>query len=123
MENSYFEGYLNEISVEELNTILTEPNSEQFILVTKTEDKEIYNFEVELKKIIKKKDLRDNFIYINYGVDENIDELNKMLKTEIKTLPAIIYLKNGELMKFIDSNENLLRASEFDKLLEEYEVE
>ena len=123
LEQSYFEDYLNEISTEELNTILTEPNSEQFILITKTNNEDIYDFEVELKKIIKKKDLRDNFIYLDYTEKENLDELNKILKTEIKKLPAIVYLKNGELMKTIDSTEMLLQASEFDKLLEEYEVE
>ena len=123
LEQSYFDGYLNEIAIEELNTILTEPNSEQFILITKTEDEEVYDFEVNLKKIIKKKDLRDNFIYINYGEEENLDELNKVLETKLKKLPAIVYLKNGELMKAIDSTENILQASEFDKLLEEYEVE
>ena len=123
LEQSYFEGYLNEVSLKELNTILTEPNSEQFILVTKIEDEKIYDFEVELKKIIKKKDLRDNFIYLEYNNEEDLNELNKILKTKIKVLPAIVYIKNGELKKTIDSSESLLQASEFDKLLEEYEVE
>ena len=123
LEQSYFEGYLNEVSLKELNTILTEPNSEQFILITKTEDKQVYDFEVNLKKIIKKKDLRDNFIYLEYNNEEDLNELNKILKTKIKVLPAIVYIKNGELKKTIDSSESLLQASEFDKLLEEYEVE
>lgn len=124
LEQSYFEGYLNEISTNELNTILTEPSSELFILVTETNNENVYNFEIELKKIIKKNDLRDNFIYLDYTDEkDNIDELNKILKSDIKTIPAIVYLKNGEVMKTIDSSEAILQASEFDKLLEEYEVE
>ena len=124
LEQSYFDGYINEISTNELNTILTEPSSEQFILITKTNDEEVFDFEVELKKIIKRKDLRDNFIYLDYTDKENeLNELNNILNTNIKNVPAIIYIKNGELMKIIESEKDILRAEEFDKLLDEYEVE
>jgi len=124
LEESYLEDYLNEISANELKTILTEPSSEQFILITKTNNEDIYNFEIELKKTIKKKDLRDNFIYLDYTDKENeISKLNKILKSEIKTIPAIVYLKNGEIKKTIDSSNNLLTIGDFEKLLEEYEVE
>ena len=124
LEQSYFDGYINEISTNELNTILTEPSSEQFILITKTNNEEVFDFEVELKKIIKRKDLRDNFIYLDYTNKENeLNELNNILNANIKNIPAIIYIKNGELMKIIESEKDILRAEEFDKLLDEYEVE
>ena len=42
---------------------------------------------------------------------------------EYKKGDFVNFKKNGELMKTIDSTEMLLQASEFDKLLEEYEVE
>ena len=50
----------------------------------------------------------------------NLDKQNT--EHENPVLP-LVRDKNGELKKTIDSSESLLQASEFDKLLEEYEVE
>ena len=123
LEQSYFEGYLNEISSKELNTVLTEPSSELFILLTETNNEKIYNFEIDLMKIIKKNNLRDNFIYLDLtNKNEEINDLNKMFNIKLREIPAIIYLKNGELIKVIDSKETLLKAEELEKLIEEYEV-
>ena len=123
LESSYLDGYVSEVNVSDLNNILTEPNSEQFILVTKTGSEEIYNLETELKKVIKNHDLRDNFIYIDYTDKENdIKELNKILNSDIKTIPAVVYYKDGEYVKTIDSSLSILNSGEFEKLLDEYEV-
>ncbi len=121
LESSYLDGYVNKISLNEVNDILTEPSSEMFILVTKTNDEEVYNFEVELAKVIKKNDLRDNFIYIDF-TDGDIAELNKMLGSNISSIPAIIYLRNGEFVKNIDSSISKLKVADFQQLLDEYEV-
>ena len=88
-----------------------------FILVTKTNDDSVHKLESELKKIIKKYDLRDNFIYVVY--DNNIKEINDKLGSKISRVPAIIYYRNGEFIKSIDNN---LSGGEFQKLLDEYEV-
>ena len=81
-----------------------------------------YNFESDLKKIIKKKDLRDNFMFIDYTSNNNYDIINKKFKSNIKSVPAIIYIKNGEFVKSIDSSEHMLNVGDFEKLLDEYEV-
>ena len=123
LESSYLDGYVSEVNVSDLNNILTEPNSEQFILVTKTGSEEIYKLETDLKKVIKNHDLRDNFIYIDYTNKENdIEELNKILNSDIKTIPAVVYYKDGEYVKTIDSSLSILNSGEFEKLLDEYEV-
>lgn len=123
LESSYLDGYVSEVNVSDLNNILTEPNSEQFILITKTGSEEIYKLETELKKVIKSRDLRDNFIYIDYTDKENdIEELNKILNSDIKTIPAVVYYKDGEYVKTIDSSLSILNSGEFEKLLDEYEV-
>ena len=122
LENSYLSGYINQIKVEEIDNILTEPNSDMFVLVTKTDDDNTYNFESDLKKIIKKKDLRDNFMFIDYTSNNNYDIINKKFKSNIKSVPAIIYIKNGEFVKNIDSSEHMLNVGDFEKLLDEYEV-
>ena len=51
--NSYLSGYLNEVSENEINNIMTETTTEFFVLVTETGNEDIYNFEKDLKKIIK----------------------------------------------------------------------
>ena len=113
LESSYLSGYVNQISVEEIDNILAEPNSDMFVLITKTGDDNVYNFENDLKKIIKKKDLRDNFIFIDYSDNDNYDVINKKFKSNIKRVPAIIYIKNGEFVKNIDSSEHMLNVGDF----------
>ena len=122
LETSYLANYLTVVKTEELSNILSEPSSELFIFVTKTNDENIFNLEKDLKKIIKKHDLRDNFILLDYTDESNVEELNKILKSDIETIPAIIYIKNGEFIKSIDSKESLLKSSDFEKMLDEYEV-
>lgn len=122
LETSYLANYLTVVKTEELSNILSEPSSELFIFVTKTNDENVFNLETDLKKVIKKHDLRDNFILLDYTNESNIEELNKILKSDIETIPAIIYIKNGEFIKSIDSKESLLKSSDFEKMLDEYEV-
>lgn len=122
LETSYLANYLTVVKTEELSNILSEPSSELFIFVTKTNDENVFNLEKDLKKIIKKHDLRDNFILLDYTDESNVEELNKILKSDIETIPAIIYIKNGEFIKSIDSKESLLKSSDFEKMLDEYEV-
>ena len=90
LETSYLANYLTVVKTEELSNILSEPSSELFIFVTKTNDENVFNLEKDLKKIIKKHDLRDNFILLDYTDESNVEELNKILKSDIETLPAII---------------------------------
>lgn len=124
LKSSYLEGYVNEVNISDLNNILTEPSSELFILITKTNDESVYNLESDIKKVIKSRDLRDNFIYIDYTNKENkINDLNKILKSDIKTIPALIYYKDGEYVKQIDSSKALLNSGDVEQLLDEYEVE
>lgn len=122
LETSYLANYLTVVKTEELSNILSEPSSELFIFVTKTNDENVFNLETNLKKVIKKHDLRDNFILLDYTNESNVEELNKILKSDIETIPAIIYIKNGEFIKSIDSKESLLKSSDFEKMLDEYEV-
>ena len=123
LESSYFKGYINEVSLNEISDVLVEPSSELFVLVTKTNDNEVYRFESDLKKIIKKYDIRDNFIYIDFTNKENsLGELNKIFGSDVKDIPAIIYIKNGIFVKAIEGSQGILNSGEFEKLLDEYEV-
>lgn len=124
LEKSYLEGYITEVALEEVENVLTEPSSELFILVTKVNNENVYNFEKDLKKVIKNRDIRDNIIYIDYTDNKNnIDGLNKVLGSDINSIPAIIYYKNGKVVTSIDSSDGLLNAGDFEQLLDSYEVE
>lgn len=122
LEKSYLYKYVSEVNVDEIKNILTEPSSEMFILVTKTNDVDVYNFEKDIKRVIKTRDLRDNFIYIDYTNKNNFDSLNKILGSDISKVPAIIYYKNGEFVTSIDSSERMLNSGDFEQLLDSYEV-
>jgi len=123
LETSYLENYISEVKLEDLKNILTEPSSELFIFVTKTNDEAVYNLESDLKKVIKRYDLRDNFIYIDYTESENnLNELNKVFGSELKTIPALLYFKNGELAKSVDSSIDMLNSTDLEQILDEYEV-
>ncbi len=121
LEKSNFDNYVNKVSLEEISDILNEPSSELFIFITKTGDEQIYNEEGKLKNIIKKYDLRDNFIYIDYTDYDDLKELNDKFKTEINTIPALLFYRNGALEKVVESKDVVL-SSEFQKLLDEYEI-
>ena len=124
LEKSYFDGYISEVTLKDIKNILTEPSSEMFIIVTEVNNEEIYKQEKEIKKVIKKRDIRDNIMFIDYTNDKNdLTELNRVLGSEIKSIPAIIYYKNGQVATSIDSSNGLINAFEFEKLLDSYEVE
>ena len=123
LEKSYLYKYVNEVSINEVKNILTEPSSEMFILVTRCNDENVYNFEKDIKRVIKNRDLRDNFIYIdNTDNKDNVESLNKVLGSNITKVPAIIYYKNGVVVTSIDSRDRLLNAGDFEQLLDSYEV-
>lgn len=123
LDKSYLYEYVNEVTVDEVKNILTEPSSEMFILVTKVNDENVYNFEKDIKKVIKNRDIRDNFIYIDYTDNEDdLESLNKVLGSEISSLPAIIYYKNGQVVTSIDSSERMINAGDYEQLLDSYEV-
>ena len=124
LEKSYFEGYISQVSLDDMKNILTEASSEMFIIVTEVNNEDIYNVEKEIKKVIKSRDIRDNMMFIDYTENKNnINELNTVLGSNIKTIPAIVYYKNGIIVTSIDSTNGLINAGEFEKLLDSYEVE
>ena len=121
LEVSNFNEFISEVKLEEVDSVLTEPSSDLFIIVTKVNDEEVYKLEGNIKKLIKSLDMRDNFIYID-NTNGSIDNLNKKLKSNIK-VPALVYYKNGEYVKTIDSSEDLLTVGDIEHVIEEYEVD
>ena len=83
LDSSYLSGYINEVSENEIKNIMVEPTSDFFVLITETGNENVYKFETQLKKIIRKYDLRDNFILIDYSDNkDNLDSLNKKFNSD-----------------------------------------
>ncbi len=123
LKKSYLSNYINKVELKDISNILTEPSSELFVFITKTNDENVYNLEKDIKKVIKKHNLRDNFIYIDYSNEKDLKKLNESLKTNIKKIPALIYYRDGKVAESIDSNEYFINVGNLEKILDEYEVE
>ena len=108
---------------------MLELNSDAFFYISYTGDSDIHNLEVKLKRILDDHELIDNMIYLNVTdllEEENyLDKINESLNledTKIEKLPAIIYFKDNELVKILDSKLALLKSTDFYRLLEQYEI-
>ena len=102
---------------------------EYFVYVSYTGSEEIYNMEKDLKKVINKYELNDQFYYLNLTTikdkENYIDDLNKSLNLEqkVKQVPTIIYVKEGKVVDIIDrSDNNMMNVGDFQKLLDIYYV-
>ena len=128
-DTSYLAKHVSTINYKELSSTITELNSNSFIYLSYTGDNNINDFEKKLRKIIKQYGIEDNFIYVDCTneIDENhtISSLKNILIAHNKeiVLPTIIYFRDNEPIDYIDSTDNLLRASDFNQLLDKYELE
>ncbi len=121
-------GDINEINTNELELTLNESN-QVIIYVSYVNDLDVYNKERKLLKRIKSEQLSDYVIY--YNVTDLLKEneyLNILkskfsnLKSEIIKAPMFIYVKNGEAVEVINSDDNIVNDSELKYLTEKYEI-
>lgn len=126
---SYIDKYVNMGNYNDLSSILTEISNNQFIYLSYVGDKNIYNYEKDLVKSLKKNDLLDLFIYIDVTdvlLDDNtVDDLGDKLRIITDgdiVLPAIIYFKDGKPKDFIDSSDEIISVGKTEQLLEKWEV-
>ena len=88
-------------SIDDLDTILSEAPNEYFIYISYTHDKEVYNLEKKLKN-------DDNFI----------KSLNEKINTNlVSSIPAIVYVKNNEVVNVIQDKKQLINANDLEKIL------
>lgn len=135
-EKLYDEGYfyhektdIKEIFYDDLSNEISKMTNPAFILVNGIGEKENYDLEKELDKIVNDYHLKSNFYYINFSKQNReksaiASELNQMFETtKIKTVPTIIYLKDGKVLDIVNRDDNqVLEAADFVKLLDIYEI-
>ena len=95
-----------------------------------TKDETIYNFEKDLKKLIDKYKLNDIFYYVDLTkLKENNDNYLNLIKEslglkELSKLPALVYVKDGEVKEVLDGVKNtLLKVTDVEQLLDIYEFQ
>ena len=134
-QEKYLNSYLitsNTISQEmtdinEISSVLSETGNYYFVYIGYNKDENIYQFEKDLKPIIDKYDLHNNFYYINVT---DIKEKNKnylkdiakelnITENELKKVPIILYFNDAKLVESvytIKDFKNLLTNENIDEM-------
>ncbi len=112
-------------NIEEIKNIMG--NEKTFILISKVNDENIYNFEKDLKNIINKYNLKNNFYYLDGTnfTNDDLTKLNEILNLEnkeIKKIPTIIYIDKELIDAIIREDENIINIGDFEQLLDIYEI-
>ena len=122
---SYLSSKVSSISYKELPTAVTELSSNSFIYLSYTGNKNIYELEKKIRRVIKQYEIEDSFLYVdcNNIINEKhtISNLNEVINIENITLPAIIYFEDNIPIDYIDSKKGLFEIDSFKELLNKYE--
>lgn len=120
----------HQVLYEDLTDTTVEMNADTLLLVSYVQDEEVHNNEKEIRKMLNKKNLLDNVLYLDVTEykdrDNFIEELNKTLKLEdklkIDKIPAIIYYKDGIPTITIDSKNHLVNVGDFEHIIDMYQL-
>lgn len=128
---SVFTRMAGNIQIDDIENSTIEMSTDSFILISYVKNEEVRKFEEDLKKTVVDNELQNNFYYLdatNLMLEEGYTKtLNKKFKlenpNEIEELPAILYYKDGKLIRTISSTKNqMLSSDDFEKLLDSYEI-
>lgn len=120
----------HEVLYTDLKDTTEEMNDDTFMLISYVQDEDVHNNEKAIRKMLNKKNLLDNVLYLdvtNYKDQEGfIDELNKTLKLEenlkITKIPAVIYYKEGVPTITLDSKDHLVNQGDFEHIIDMYQL-
>lgn len=120
----------NQLLYEDLSDNTEELNEDTFLLISYVQDEDVHNNEKAIRKLLNKKNLLDNVLYLDvtdYKDQDNfIDDLNQTLKLEdnlkITKIPAVIYYKEGVPTTIIDSKDHLLNEGDFEHIIDMYQL-
>lgn len=129
LNSSYIDNYVDSCNYNDLSSIVMELGDNKFIYLSYVGNENIYNYEKELVKVLKKNDLLDLFVYIDSSsvitTDRTVSDLNDKLNVITESsivLPAVIYFKDGNARDYIDSSDEVISASKTIQLMEKWEV-
>lgn len=93
------DGYLNEVTYKELPNYISD-NKDAIIYVTKSDDEEIREFEVDLKPIVEEYNLKDIMVYLNlYDRKDYKGDIKKLFNIDDvnRDLPIVVVYKDGAI--------------------------
>lgn len=123
LNNSYIAKYVTNISINDLSNAIVESGDNTFVYFGVTGDDNFYKMEKELKKSVINYHMDDEFLYVDAN-EMKVSTANELFDTDkkIQRFPAIVYLKNGSVLEILDSSMHTLNCSDFNNLLDTYEV-
>lgn len=127
-DKSPLENYISKININELDMALSELN-EIILYVSYNHDRDTGKLDRGILKKIKSNNL-ENYVY--YCDVTNRLENNKYLSDfiitipdingKLKSVPALIYFKNKEVIEVINSNDKLISSDDLMYLVDKYEI-
>lgn len=118
-----------EINCDNLSEAINKERS--FIFITNYNDENEYNLEKDLKDVINKYKLSNDFYVFpqnhNCGSISEIESgtlgTTLKLKEPISTMPTILYYENGEFIDYVKREDvKMIEAADFVQLLDIYEI-
>lgn len=119
-----------EVNYDDLKNTTKEMPADAFLVISYLYDEDVHANEVKIRKVLNRKNLLDNVMYLDiteYKNDEEyLKELNKTLNLEdpltIEKFPAVVYYKEGSPTVTMDSKDHLLNADDFEQIIDMYQL-
>lgn len=120
---SYLTDKVEEVKLSELEVSTKEMN-DVLLLVTTTGSKKVYKQEEKIYNYMKKENLINKFIYLDITNEKNyISKLNKIYNNiQLEDVPLLIYIKNGNAIKVINSIDGEIETELITQIINEYEL-
>ncbi len=120
----------NVVLYDDLKSTTVEINADTFLVISYLQDKTVHENENDIKRVLKKKNLIDNVMYLDITElkdDDNfMEDLNNTLKLEdnlrISAFPAVVFYKEGKPSYTADSDNHILNADDFEQLIDMYNL-
>lgn len=124
LSQSVLSRLVGEVKYNEIDNVLTEKVTDYFLYLGYVNNKDVYNLETKMKKVISDYEIQDNFYYINVTEELNndsfVNNLNNKLKLNISSvdsLPIILYYQAGKLKTTVTSKNGLFTVNDFKDVL------
>ena len=120
---SYLTDKVEEVKLSELEVSTKEMN-DVLLLVTTTGSKKFYKQEEKIYEYMKKQNLISKFIYLDITNEKDYtSKLNNIYgNILIGEVPLLIYIKNGNAIKVINSDNGEIKVELITQIINEYEL-
>ena len=111
LEIPVIRGTLSEITSQELEHYISE-NPNTVLYICSPTVTACRNYEKDLKKLVNKKELQDDIIYLNLTIEETedfIESFNEKYSSRVKLTtyyPAIVEISEGKVLHLLQAKEN-----------------